>query len=143
MNAANPTTSTNGSGSDNSMTNSERNRSFRKGLQREALTNALSGQSTMNYQAIMDGFTAKGIPLADIQPRLNIFTYTAWGWMGRTVRKGERGVKVCTFVPYRVRDKDTGDPKTVSMPRQTTVFHISQTELVAEQQAIRPEAGHE
>ena len=68
-------------------------------LEREALTNAVSGQSTMNYRAIVDGFVAMGIEIDDIRPRENIFTFHAWCGLGRCVRKGQHGVSICTFVP--------------------------------------------
>ncbi len=97
-------------------------------LEREALTNAVSGQSTMNYRAIVDGFVAMGIEIDDIRPRENIFTFHAWCGLGRCVRKGQHGVSICTFVPMTKIDPGTGEVKSFRAPRQTTVFHISQTE---------------
>ena len=97
-------------------------------LEREALTNAVSGQSTMNYRAIVDGFVAMGIEIDDIRPRENIFTFHAWCGLGRCVRKGQHGVSICTFVPMTKVDQSTGEVKAFRAPRQTTVFHISQTE---------------
>lgn len=99
-------------------------------LEREALTNAVSGQSTMNYRAIVDGFVAMGIEIDDIRPRENIFTFHAWCGLGRCVRKGQHGVSICTFVPMTKIDPGTGEVKSFRAPRQTTVFHISQTELL-------------
>ena len=102
-------------------------------IQSEALSRAQTGQSVGNYAAIFEGFAAKGIPEADIQPRVNIYTFLAWKALGRSVRKGEHGVKVHTFVPM----KDAADPdnpeapsETTARPRTTTVFHISQTREV-------------
>ena len=97
-------------------------------LGREALHNATSRDSTMNYAAIIQGFVAMAIPIEDIKPRENVFTFKAWRGMGRTVRKGQHGVPICTFVPRSVTDKETGEVKEIRMPRQTTVFHITQTE---------------
>jgi len=96
-------------------------------LERQALTNALSGMSTMNYQAILQGFAAKGIAAENIKPRENVFTFHAWCGAGRVVRKGEHGVQICTYVPREVTDKATGEVKTLRMPRTATVFHIDQT----------------
>jgi hypothetical protein len=101
-------------------------------MQAEALENARNGQSVMNYAAIYSGFAAKGIAEADIRPRENVLTFNAWKALGRSVRKGEHGVKVCTFVP--IKDRDTGEV-TGRTPHTTTVFHISQTELTSEAQA--------
>lgn len=78
----------------------------------------------------------KGIPEADIRPRENVFTFAAWRALGRTVRKGEHGVRVFTFIPVgdrEVTDPSTGE-KTVrkggTVPKGTTVFHESQTEAI-------------
>lgn len=95
----------------------------------QALSNAVSNQSTMNYVPIFQGFSAKGIPESEIKPRENVFTYKAWIALGRQVRKGEHGVKVVTFVPMSKRDADTGESKKIGRrPWTTTVFHVSQTE---------------
>jgi hypothetical protein len=85
----------------------------------EALSRATGNVSTMNYLPIVEGFLAKGIPSEEILPRENIFTFKAWIAKGRVVNKGEKGVKVTTFV----KDAKTGK----SYPKHTTVFHISQT----------------
>lgn len=99
-------------------------------IQSEALSRAQSGQSVGNYAAIFEGFAAKGIAEAEIQPRVNILTFMAWKALGRSVCKGEHGVKVHTYVPMKDR-ADPDDPEapreTTSRPRVTTVFHISQT----------------
>lgn len=97
---------------------------------KEALTRAVSGQSLSNFPAIFHGFAAKGIPESEIKPRENVFTFDAWKALGRHVRKGEHGVKVCTMIEARGReiDQDTGQPKTILRPWTTTVFHVSQTE---------------
>ena len=92
--------------------------------QAEALFRAENSNSVSNYPAIFEGFEEKGI--ADIQPRVNIFTYHAWRAKGRQVRKGEHGVKVVTWITST--DKDTGKEK--KYPKKTTVFHISQTDPI-------------
>lgn len=101
-------------------------------LQATALDRARSGQSLMNYAAIITGFLEKGIPAADIKPRENVFTFAAWKALGRSVKRGEHGVKVLTFVPMRFerQDAETGETtaRAYSRPRTTTVFHVSQTE---------------
>jgi hypothetical protein len=97
-------------------------------LQREALSKAVQGQSMSNYPTIFQGFAAKGIPETEIKPRENVFTFNAWRALGRTVRRGEHGVKVCTIVTRSKENKETGKEETVSMPWTTTVFHVSQTE---------------
>jgi hypothetical protein len=98
--------------------------------QREALSKATQGQSMSNYPAIFQGFAAKGIPETEIKPRENVFTFNAWRALGRTVRRGEHGVKVCTIVTRSKENKETGKEETVSMPWTTTVFHVSQTDAI-------------
>lgn len=97
------------------MTNTEK--------QSQALTRAVSSQSMMNYTAIYEGFIAMGIPEDQIRPRENIFSFNAWKALGRYVRRGQHGVRVCTFVP-----KEQKDGTTKTFPHYTTVFHVSQTE---------------
>src|SRR3990167_26539 len=97
-------------------------------MQRQALTKAATGQSFANYPAIITGFAAKGIPEDQIRPRENVFTFHAWKALGRRVRKGEHGVKVCTFISCS-KEID-GQTVIYRRPRSTTVFHLSQTEPV-------------
>jgi hypothetical protein len=99
-------------------------------VRQEALTRAISGQTMSNYPAIFQGFIAKGIPESEIRPRENVFTFNAWRALGRTVRRGEHGVKVVTFIDRASKeiDKDTGEPKKFRLAWNTTVFHVSQTE---------------
>jgi hypothetical protein len=98
----------------------------------EALSRAVNGLSLGNYPAIFAGFMAKGIPETAIKPRENVFTYQAWRALGRQVRRGEHGVKVVTFVEMAKENKETGEKQSFQRPRTTTVFHISQTDVIAE-----------
>jgi antirestriction protein ArdC len=108
-------------------------------IQAEALQNATQSQSLMNYPAIFQGFMAKGINEADIKPRENIFTFNAWKALGRSVRKGEHGVKVITWISVdgKVAVDSAGNETTTEgyrKPHTTTVFHVSQTELTSERE---------
>jgi antirestriction protein ArdC len=82
----------------------------------DALNSAKNSESLANYPAIFAGFAAKG--LTDIRPRENVFTYKAWQALGRQVRKGEKGVSVCTWLTV------TKDGQQTTIPRKSTVFHI-------------------
>jgi len=93
----------------------------------EALHRAMANQSMANFLFIIEGFMEKGIDVTDIHPRENVFTFHAWKALGRVVKKGEHGVKVVTFVQSTKLDKDG---KFSKYPKMTTVFHISQTELI-------------
>lgn len=99
-------------------------------IEREALAKAATGQSLANYPAIIAGFVAKGIPEQEIRPRENVFTFNAWKALGRAVRRGEHGVKVCTFISCSKTVKTTEGEQSIGYrrPWQTTVFHVSQTE---------------
>jgi len=103
-------------------------------IQTEALHRATTNQSLANYPEIYRGFMDKGISEDDIRPRENIFTYHAWKALGRCVKKGEHGVKVCTYVP--VKDKEGNvkrkNGKPAFMRRLSTVFHVSQTKKLGE-----------
>lgn len=110
-------------------TRSRRSPEERAQQQREALDRASSGQSTMNYEPIFAGFTARGIPMDDIQPRENVFTYNAWQALGRQVRKGEHGVRVTTWI-ISSKEQPDGTKKTNRFPTHSTVFHVSQTDPI-------------
>ena len=100
-------------------------------MQAEALQRATNQTSVANYASIYHGFIEKGIPEAEIQPRVNVFTFNAWKALGRSVRKGEHGVKVFTFISTtRTVEGADGEQKQVGgrVARTTTVFHVSQTE---------------
>lgn len=107
----------------------------RKKAQREALDRATSNMSLANYPAIYEGFMARGLAFDDIRPRENIFTYAAWSELGRYVRKGEKGVKVVTWINGEKEDKKTGKTEKFTFSRTTTVFHISQTDAYETQEA--------
>ena len=113
---------------DNSLANEPRINVSASGL--ESLKRAVSGQSFTNFPAIFQGFAAKGIPESEIKPRENVFTFQAWKALGRVVRRGEHGVKICTFIESKSKeiDRDTREAKIIRRPWTTTVFHISQTE---------------
>lgn len=98
----------------------------------ESLKRAVSGESFSNFPAIFRGFVAKGIPEAEIKPRENVFTYEAWRALGRQVRRGEHGVKIVTFIESKSKetDPDTGERKLIRRPWTSTVFHISQTDVI-------------
>src|ERR1700758_1644039 len=115
-------------------------------MQTEALERARASQALTNYPAIFAGFMAKGIAEADIKPRENVFTFEAWKALGRSVRKGEHGVKVVTFITCETKEHDpvTGEEKATSYrrPHTTTVFHITQTELTSERDARKSQPDY-
>ena len=102
-------------------------------IYQEALSKAVNGQSVANYAAIFEGFSAKGIPMEDIRPRANVFTWAGWKALGYHVRKGEHGVKVVTVIKATRKNKKTGEDETHAYPWTTTVFHASQVESDNEQ----------
>jgi antirestriction protein ArdC len=102
-------------------------------IQQQALTNAVAGTSTANYDSIFAGFLDKGISEEDILPRENVFTFNAWKALGRVVKKGEKGVRVITWIPVEKVDKETGEKEVFSKKKTTTVFHVSQTTEISEE----------
>jgi hypothetical protein len=106
----------------------------KKAREQEALSRAVGSLALSNYPAIFHGFMEKGIPEADILPRQNVFTFDAWRALGRTVKRGEHGVRVLTWVDVerKVTDKDGIERLEPSKrPWMSTVFHVSQTEALA------------
>lgn len=100
-------------------------------IQEQALSNARNNGSFSNYPTIFEGFMDKGIPEAEIEPRVNIFTFHAWKALGRQVMKGQHGVKILTYVPMTKKSEDPDEPdSTFRRPKSTTVFHVSQTEVI-------------
>jgi len=102
-------------------------------MQQEALARAKGNQALTNYPTIYHGFMEKGIPEEEIEPRVNVFTYNAWKALGRQVQKGEKGVKVTTWIDCtKEKENGNGEVETVHYrrPRSATVFHISQTKTV-------------
>lgn len=99
-----------------------------KEYQQEALNRAVSSQALTNYPTIYQGFMERGIPESEIKPRENVFTFAAWRALGRTVRKGEHGVRVLTFITTTKVDRQTGQEETTRRPWASTVFHVSQTD---------------
>ena len=78
-------------------------------------------------------FAARGYDPAAIEPRENVLTYRAWQAKGRQVCKGEKSVKISTFIPIDAKiDPATGrvlEPAS-SRPWTAAVFHVSQTKAV-------------
>jgi hypothetical protein len=87
-----------------------------------ALHRAEYGESTLNTDTIIAGFTAKGIQIDDIVPRVNVLTFHAWRALGRRIKKGEHGVKICVC---------RWNQQSVAI----NVFHASQTESLADADA--------
>jgi hypothetical protein len=115
-------------------------------IEAEALDRARNGQTWTNYPAIFAGFIEKGIAESEIKPRENVFTFNAWKALGRSVKKGEHGVRVVTFIDRTVTESDPATGQQVERsyrsPHPTVVFHISQTELTAEREARKPAADY-
>ena len=97
----------------------------------EALSRARGNVSLANYPAIFEGFMERGIPEHEIEPRVNVLTYHAWRAVGRTVNRGEHGVKVVTWIDCDKRDDDGEIIETYRRPKTAVVFHITQTSGLA------------
>ena len=50
---------------------------------------------------------------------------------GRVVKKGEKGIGLKRIVTVKKKDKKTGKPKMVRVPKFFTVFNFTQTEELA------------
>lgn len=94
----------------------------------ESLDRARGGSSLRNHDAIISGFMALGISAVDIIPRENVLTFWAWKALGRSVKKGEHGVKIAVWI--HTIDKETGEASDKLYCTRSTVFHVSQTQEV-------------
>lgn len=93
----------------------------------EALRRARGCRSVSNMVAVVSECEARGYAPAAV-PGENVLTFGAWRALGRSVRKGERGIRVSTWVPIRKRDAATGEEVEVGKrPKVAFVFHVSQT----------------
>ncbi len=97
-----------------------------------ALARIQSGFSK-NDAIVVALFAARGIDPIAIEPRENVLTYRAWQAKGRQVCKGERSVRITTYIPIDAKiDPATGkviEPAS-SRPWTAAVFHVSQTKAV-------------
>ena len=50
---------------------------------------------------------------------------------GRVVKKGEKGIGLKRIVTIKKKDKKTGKPKMIRVPKFFTVFNFTQTEELA------------
>ncbi len=98
----------------------------------ESLARIQAGFSK-NDALVVALFAARGIDPADVLPRENVLTYRAWQAKGRQVCKGEKSVRISTFIPVDAKvDPVTGkviEPAS-SRPWTAAVFHVSQTKVV-------------
>lgn len=97
----------------------------RAAIRQASLDRALQSPSLTNFGTILEEFAARGIAVEQIRPRENVFTYNAWQALGRQVRKGEHGVRICVWIECGEGDEAK------RLPRHSTVFHVSQTDELA------------
>jgi antirestriction protein ArdC len=71
---------------------------------------------------VIAAFAERGI--LDVIPRKDVFTFNAWKDLGRSVKKGEHGVKIPVWIE---RKKSDDSEESVRFCKMTTVFHVSQT----------------
>lgn len=103
----------------------------------EALARIEDGESN-NDEVVIEEFEALGY--SNVIPRETVLTYTAWQAKGRQVRKGEKSVKIETWIPVRAKLDENGKPKLdengrplmVLKRKLASVFHIDQTDPIAE-----------
>ena len=102
-------------------------------MQTEALDRARSGSSKRNDVAVIQSFAARGIPVDESEPRENVLTSLAWRALGRQVRRGEKSVRVTTWIPIEEKRSPNGKllRKAGKRPKAACVFHITQTDAVS------------
>lgn len=100
----------------------------------EALERARNCSGRDNIARVYSAFLERGIPEADIQPGENVLTYRAWKALGRFVSKGQHGVRLVTYIERDKKVERDGKERIerVTFPKSTHVFHVSQTEPMAQ-----------
>ena len=98
-------------------------------IAKEALERAVNGNSPANDAIVIGAFTKRGLPLCEIKPRVNVFTYFAWIAKGRQVKKGEKAVRVNVVIDLPAELDENGKVTRLAHPvrRTACVFHVSQT----------------
>lgn len=98
-----------------------------------ALARARNGNPCANDTRVLAAFVARGLPVKDVNPRVNVLTYRAWRALGRQVAKGEHGVRLTTWLSTpEERDKSGKVTRRKGKrPRAAYVFHESQLMPVA------------
>jgi len=61
----------------------------------------------------------------------NFMTFKQALDVGRVVKKGEKGIGLKRIVTVKKKDKKTGKPKMIRVPKFFTVFNFTQTEELA------------
>ena len=96
--------------------------------QTEALHRAQTQSSRINEAIVVNEFAGRGITAT---PRIDVFTYGAWRAKGRQVQKGEKGVKLTTWIVCKKKGASESDPDSkYKRPKTVAVFHISQTATI-------------
>lgn len=101
----------------------------RSAIEREALQRAEQGSSSKNDAIVVEAFRKRGFH--GVVPRRDALTYHAWRAKDRQVRRGEKGVRIVTWVPIGKAELDpvTGEEKArKKRPKYASVFHVSQTD---------------
>jgi len=110
----------------------------------EALDRATNGHSK-NDEFVFAMLTLAGY--SDVQPRVNCLTYNAWRAVGRSVKKGEKGLGVTVWIPCKDKeakpDPKTGEARKSMRPKTTYIFHIDQTQPIGTKQETPTEAPAE
>lgn len=100
-----------------------------KAREMEALRRAETGSSARNDAIVIEAFRQRGFH--GVVPRRDALTYHAWRAKDRQVRRGEKGVRIVTWVPIGKAELDpvTGQEQPrKKRPKYASVFHVSQTD---------------
>ncbi|MHA7814030.1 MAG: hypothetical protein ACX94C_11645 [Phycisphaerales bacterium] len=97
----------------------------------EAYERAQNGGSEFNDSLVVAGFKARGLRESEIKPRENVLSFHAWKHLGRSVMKGERGVKVPVIRGIEVENAH-GETENKTVRGSAAVFHISQTKIIGD-----------
>jgi antirestriction protein ArdC len=98
----------------------------REQMQRAALERARNPRLGPNIARVLAECAERGFVDPPPVPGRTVLTFTAWRALGRTVRRGERGIRIPVVIPTP-NDPETGEPGR-RIIHTAAVFHVSQTD---------------
>lgn len=98
----------------------------REQMQRAALERARAPRFGPNLGIVLAECARRGFLDPPPVPGRTVLTFNAWRALGRTVRRGEHGIRIPVVIPT-AHDPETGEPGR-RIIKTAAVFHVSQTD---------------
>lgn len=89
-----------------------------------------AGERVSSIVRVTQALAELARPGCTCEPYLDVFTFNRWRAQGRTVRRGEHGIKLPVIVSGQKTDDRTGETETFRMRRTSAVFCRCQTDAL-------------